>query len=709
MKIIVLFFLLIFSTSAHADAPACTVPNSYPCAAQAVNPQPTDILTGTQAQGPSRLNQTVKYSISQILSGGLDAVLGSAVIGTPTGGNQGAGTVNATGVFVNGVPVGSGTFLPLTGGTLSGPLTGTTITGTTLTGTTGTIGNTTTPGVMTTNGAAGTQRDYRFNTANLQRWSIQGHNDAETGNNKGTGLWIRAFNDDGTLNANTSLLQASRASGPFGKGAPFFDIFGPFQQLTPRATTAGAVSGNLQDYSNGFDVQPTATLLANPIATTLSSRVVNITWANCCNSTGPLFSATREIYVSLKGAAVVAGIDFNPAANPNGWYPITVVNANTFSITVSVAQGAANATVAAGGGSAVTARPSFTTQGNKRVMVSTDGTSGFHDGDTYYYVANPEFYSPTGAGPRFQTGITQAYTPNDLTSDNAWATVLREDNYINRGLDLGYAPILSTPLHNMVGNWMGPLAGPVTIVPGGGTGHNWNTAQSCFSAYGLVGIYDCISNQPDALVGAANDVTGHGGVFADAFGSYDTLPDHPFQTTNGSNIIIVTTQGSGADNANDGDSVYLPIAQTINGVTFGGQNYVISATNHATNKFSITGSGNASSTGTGGVIGWMSFQPFVPYAPYQATGEFKHGIIANQQSRFQDGLFVHSIPGAGVGWDDGTGIAIMTGISSGAGNVGILITPAGTGKVTVTGFPTSCSGLLSGTLFNNSGAPAFCP
>lgn len=112
MKIIALLFLLILSTSAHADAPACTVPNSYPCAAQAVNPQPTDILTGTQGQGPQRVNQTVKYSISQILSGMFDAVFGSAVIGTPTGGNQGAGTVNARGLFVDGLPVVGPIILP---------------------------------------------------------------------------------------------------------------------------------------------------------------------------------------------------------------------------------------------------------------------------------------------------------------------------------------------------------------------------------------------------------------------------------------------------------------------------------------------------------------------------------------------------------------------------------------------------------------------
>lgn len=45
---------------------------------------------------------------------------GGVTIGSPTGGDQGAGTLNATGLYINGTSVGAGTFLPLAGGTMSG-------------------------------------------------------------------------------------------------------------------------------------------------------------------------------------------------------------------------------------------------------------------------------------------------------------------------------------------------------------------------------------------------------------------------------------------------------------------------------------------------------------------------------------------------------------------------------------------------------------
>jgi hypothetical protein len=46
----------------------------------------------------------------------------SIVLGSPTGGNKGTGTINATGIFQNGTSIGSGPFLPLAGGTMAGPI-----------------------------------------------------------------------------------------------------------------------------------------------------------------------------------------------------------------------------------------------------------------------------------------------------------------------------------------------------------------------------------------------------------------------------------------------------------------------------------------------------------------------------------------------------------------------------------------------------------
>lgn len=71
MKKILTFLLLLLATATVAKAqPVCSPsqPTSNQCQAQAVNPRLTDILLGTQQFGPNRNNQTVKFSLSQILN-----------------------------------------------------------------------------------------------------------------------------------------------------------------------------------------------------------------------------------------------------------------------------------------------------------------------------------------------------------------------------------------------------------------------------------------------------------------------------------------------------------------------------------------------------------------------------------------------------------------------------------------------------------------
>jgi hypothetical protein len=58
-----------------------------------------------------------------VSSGYITYTTGGVVVGTPTGGNQGPGTLNAANLFVNGISVDVANFLPLTGGTIGGPLT----------------------------------------------------------------------------------------------------------------------------------------------------------------------------------------------------------------------------------------------------------------------------------------------------------------------------------------------------------------------------------------------------------------------------------------------------------------------------------------------------------------------------------------------------------------------------------------------------------
>lgn len=48
---------------------------------------------------------------------------GGVVIGNPTGGNLGPGTINVLAYYVNGAPFDLSNFLPLSGGIVGGPLT----------------------------------------------------------------------------------------------------------------------------------------------------------------------------------------------------------------------------------------------------------------------------------------------------------------------------------------------------------------------------------------------------------------------------------------------------------------------------------------------------------------------------------------------------------------------------------------------------------
>jgi hypothetical protein len=48
---------------------------------------------------------------------------GGVVVGTPTGGTLGPGTINAMAYYVNGTPFDLGNYLPLSGGIIGGPLT----------------------------------------------------------------------------------------------------------------------------------------------------------------------------------------------------------------------------------------------------------------------------------------------------------------------------------------------------------------------------------------------------------------------------------------------------------------------------------------------------------------------------------------------------------------------------------------------------------
>ena len=101
--------------SLTGSGPTCTTgTNSPACQAQGVNPQPSDIVLGQQATGPSRANQVVQFSLSQIQIPGsstngqilvnISNAIGGLTVGT--GLTVSGGVLSATGGSAPGGPAG---------------------------------------------------------------------------------------------------------------------------------------------------------------------------------------------------------------------------------------------------------------------------------------------------------------------------------------------------------------------------------------------------------------------------------------------------------------------------------------------------------------------------------------------------------------------------------------------------------------------------
>jgi hypothetical protein len=82
-----------------------------------LEPTPVESILGSGAGGPlSAPTPWIQYTGYLQYAGGI-------VVGAPTGGNEGAGTINATAIYVNGVQDLPNSYVKLAGGTMSGILT----------------------------------------------------------------------------------------------------------------------------------------------------------------------------------------------------------------------------------------------------------------------------------------------------------------------------------------------------------------------------------------------------------------------------------------------------------------------------------------------------------------------------------------------------------------------------------------------------------
>ena len=148
--------LILASIASARSQPACltTVPNSTACQAEGVNPQINDIVLGQQAVGPTRSNQSVKFTLGTLVGSGFPVVASTI---TASGNTIIGGSLSVTGVTtfsspVN-IPAGLTTLssLRVTGNTT---LVGTLASGnTTITGTLGVSGATTLSSTLGVTGA----------------------------------------------------------------------------------------------------------------------------------------------------------------------------------------------------------------------------------------------------------------------------------------------------------------------------------------------------------------------------------------------------------------------------------------------------------------------------------------------------------------------------------------------------------------------------
>lgn len=456
---------------------------------------------------------------------------------------------------------------------------------------------------LTMQGATGVSRRILWMSGGTARWSLAGSNAADD-------LVAFAFKDDGT-SAGT-LFRGVRASGVSGGGAPYFGNMAAGIFNSPRATTPNNASGN---YYNWHDTQPTITLAAGPISTTNGSASVVIAW--------PAHGLNTSTDVLFAGATAVGGITLS------GWYRVTATTADTITVTA----GSAATSTAAGGGSAVTARASFCTSGDRLDFIASTSAEGFSVGRVTYFRAEPAYYRTTASGlrgPAYEGIFAAALSPSDATQLNSWTLTAVEFNAVNRGADEGYQPDIFSATRAVNGMYMVPEH---LVQFAGNEGKNCNAAfvasrnVHANSTNFFVKWYQAFVVPPCSLVSNHAAVAGRGGTGFDVFGAYTTISSGSFATTAGTSVVrvsLASSQGGLLTGKGSPTSIYLPVSTTVSGVTVAAGSHAITVIDDTT--FSVVGTGTAAAATTGGAKTWVAFDRDVPYEPIGINGQFSRGI-----------------------------------------------------------------------------------
>ena len=603
-------------------------------------------------------------------------------LGTVTSVNVSGGT---TGLTTSGGPVTTSGTITLAG-TLAVANGGTGVTSSTGTGSVVLSNAPTIASPLKIDGAPATSRDLRFTTSGSQRWTISADGVAESGTRVGTQLLIAGYDNSGVF---TNVLgRGERGSGPLDNGAP---VWGQFAPLTSTINAATNNRGVVGDNIYRQDTQPTTTLGTNPITTTNGSSLVSVAW------TGALTVLVDDTaWVNFSGAAAVGGVTLS------GWLPVTSVTTNDFVVDF----GSAATSSATGGGAAVAIIPSFTTYNSKKSFNVTTGADGFPINDGRLMYATPSFFTTVASGQtgtRYENRWSVMVGPNDTTALNTWTVTGEEIDIVNRGeTNKGYFPSrFVTP--RLVEGVQIVTFDSLLGAPGGGSFTHCDFGHS-INAIGMpTRWYHGYTVSPNTLVGVLQDTTSnHGGVGHEISGAYTYLTTNPFASIVSTSTIRVTTGSGGVASLNDrsnGDSVYIPGAYTLNGVSFGNASYTISNINLTTYTFDITASGTASASGSGGGSQKVIyFANDVPYAPINLSGEWAHGIVTDTFSKFDDGLLISTQAGNGVGWSTSAGAASINATT--AGNITLDaplgLSATGIGTNALTGYKLRVGGTATG-------------
>jgi len=590
-------------------------------------------------------------------------------LGAPTGGLQGVGTLNAQGVYVNGVAIVGIPALPAN--TLYGNI-GAGNAAITYLPLNFSWGNSSSPGGNTINlfGDLTSNVGFCWNALTVKEWCLY----------RTTTNFLSLFSYLNGSVQNTAI-QVFPNTGPYGDGGASLNQLAPYRITTQRAGTTGSQLG---PYVNLTDTQPTEVAGSTNGATVQNSGAgtqLTLNWTGCCSASGPLDNTnTVDTYVTINsGSNTVGGSVINSIYRVVGRSGVNVAIIDCGAVN---GMGAPLANCTSIGSQPTAVQVSVTPSANytlserdyyptsSAMNALNGGGVGFLIGETVRCVWNPLVFIPlnSSGSPQFQCLYEQDASPNDTSGANVWGWN-NEHDMIYRGAKPGYG-FLTRSYQNFM-NWRDVICWGLSpafssaVIPGGGTATDCPFGLEFLHTAGLA-IVNPIHMDPDVLQGVPNSPDGHGGVFLDGTLSWEEPAS--LVTTVSSSVITINMAMNSGQNLYDvvnGDTVVWGQTQTCDGVTLtANQTYSVAGVSQTGNgSFTITGSGTGA-TGTTCTLGttsyWFSFSRHVPYSWATIRGEGKHLIVVDPQTVSDDDLVINIASGSGPTADGGYAFKIYT-------------------------------------------------